>query len=83
MKNNQTQINVLNQYCIVKGQNYLAQALTQRKGKLNLCLEVKGTTAATTSLETVTLNFLNILPPPSLAAEYCLYLFTVDLTLHQ
>lgn len=54
MKTNQTQIKVLNQYYIVKEENYLAQALPQRKGKLRLCLGVKGTTAATTSLKTVT-----------------------------
>lgn len=55
VKANQTQVNVLNQYCTtVKGENYIAQALPQRKGSLNLCVGAKPITAATTSLESVT-----------------------------
>lgn len=49
MKTKQIHINVLNQYYTGKGENDLVQGLTTNRGKLNLCFQIKATTAASTS----------------------------------
>lgn len=72
VKTNQTQVTVLNQHCTGEGEKSLRLSTAPRKGNLNLCLKVKPTTAATTSLKTVTLDFTNIFSPPPLSTDYCL-----------